>query len=454
LKIFLAYNSTFFITILTVILSQSAQSQTEIESSIRSSSFIIENFEISYYSIFNDSDYYSLDLDKLKFGFSNINFKSWKDNSTLQPKLEFIGPKVSVENLILKAEVYRPNWIINEKLKRLYSRQSIPRLGIIEIDKAIILYNTDNGQHPSSINDLIVKNYIDLGKKPFNNSLWNYSMDLPKRIFARPSKGNPIPETKVISYDFTQKEFLLDPLIDSLKKTPMIKWIYNFEIDSVSASSSSELNIKHNKNYSDFSLMMEQGNFRINNIRFTALPQNKIKDKTFIGLRELSISSKNLTINGEYDSTLIFHNGEGQFKIDDFELKIPEDLGKEPEIERFLSQIGVRNNSLSIRSVELGIKMLNQFTGNLFFEVSTPFIKANFNGNLSFRQKNIKTSEIKFHNAELIIRPIALGIKKWIRNWESSKKITLKRKGPAIIIKLNGSLNSLDLQALKNITIF
>ena len=98
--------------------------------------------------------------------------------------------------------------------------------------------------------------------------------------------------------------------------------------------------------------------------------------------------------------------------------------------------------------------MLNQFTGNLFFEVSTPFIKANFNGNLSFRQKNIKTSEIKFHNAELIIRPIALGIKKWIRNWESSKKITLKREGPAIIIKLNGSLNSLDLQGLKNITIF
>ena len=41
-------------------------------------------------------------IDELKFGFSNINFKSWKDNSTLQPKLEFTGPKVSVENLILK----------------------------------------------------------------------------------------------------------------------------------------------------------------------------------------------------------------------------------------------------------------------------------------------------------------------------------------------------------------
>ena len=129
-------------------------------------------------------------------------------------------------------------------------------------------------------------------------------------------------------------------------------------------------------------------------------------------------------------------------------------MGKEPEFEAFLHQIGVWNNSVSIRLADIKIKMINQFTGSALLKVHTPFIKAVFNGNLSFSQENIKTPEIRVHNAELTIHPIALGIKKWIRNWEKTKRISLKRKGPAVVIKLNGSLNRLDLNSIKNITIF
>ena len=69
-------------------------------------------------------------------------------------------------------------------------------------------------------------------------------------------------------------------------------------------------------------------------------------------------------------------------------------MGKEPEFEAFLHQIGVWNNSVSIRLAEIKIKMINQFTGSALLKVNTPFIKAVFDGNLSFRQENIKTPEI------------------------------------------------------------
>ena len=111
-----------------------------------------------------------------------------------------------------------------------------------------------------------------------------------------------------------------------------------------------------------------------------------------------------------------------------------------------------RSRSRSRTFPSKGTERISSFL--VWLKVNTPFIKAVFNGNLSFRQENIKTPEIRFHNAELTIHPIALGIKKWIRNWEKTKRISLKRKGPAVIMKLNGSLNRLDLNSLKNITIF
>ena len=444
----------FIILIFASLTSLHGQGQSKIETTILSSGFYIKEFQLSYLPKSENNDIYSLNLDKFQFEFSNVNFNSWHDNITMHPTLEFIGPKVSLQKLTLSAELYKPDWITNEKLKRMNKRQSIPKLGAEAINQAIILYKIDQGQLPSSMNELIVKNYITLSNKPFNNALWNYSLDLPKQIIAKPSKYNPIPKENSIIYDFTLKKFLTDPVIDSLERVPFLRWFYKMEINGVNINSSTKLDIKYNKSDSDFSLIMEHGDFEINDVSFTALPGKKIKDKTIISLGEFSIDCRDLILDGNYDSTLIFYKGEGQFRIEDLEIKIPEGLGKEPEFEAFLHQIGVWNNSVSIRLAEAKIKMINQFTGSALLKVHTPFIKAVFNGNLSFRQENIKTPEIRFHNAELTIHPIALGIKKWIRNWEKTKRISLKRKGPAVVIKLNGSLNRLDLNSLKNITIF
>ena len=95
------------------------QGQSKIETAILSSGFYIEEFQLNYLLESNNNDKYSLSLDKFQFEFSNVYFNSWEENTTLHPKLEFIGPQVSLQNLTLSAEVYKPDWITNEKLKRI-----------------------------------------------------------------------------------------------------------------------------------------------------------------------------------------------------------------------------------------------------------------------------------------------------------------------------------------------
>ena len=265
----------FIILIFASLIPLLGQGQSKIETTILSSGFYIEEFQLNYLPESDNNDKYSLSLDKFQFEFSNVNFNSWEDNTTLHPKLEFIGPKVSLQNLTLSAEVYKPDWITNEKLKRMYKRQSIPKLSAEAINQAIILYETDQGQLPSSMNELIIKKYITLSEKPFNNALWNYSLDLPRKIIAKPSKNNPIPKENSIIYDFTLKKFLTDPVIDSLERVPFLPWFYKIEVNGVDINSSTKLDIKYNKSDSDFSLIMEHGDFEINDVSFTALPGQK-----------------------------------------------------------------------------------------------------------------------------------------------------------------------------------
>ena len=430
------------------------QEKGKLESTILSSGFFIEEFHLNYNPDISDNDYYKIDLEEFKFGFSKINISTRQDSIYLHPNFEFTGPEISLKHLIIDAELFKPNWIANEQIKRINNRQSYPKQRIEEINNSIQLYLTDHKKLPSSINDLIINNYLNTSKSSLNNRSWIYKLDLPSRIIAIPSKLNPIPKTKSILYDFDSKEFITDPLVDSLGNVPFLKWFYRFKMKGINSTSSTNLNIKLNNNNSNFSLVMDYAKFRINDIYFTAKPENQLNEKSTISLHELLIESNNLIIDGDLDSSLTFHQGEGQFKIKNFEIKIPDGLSKEPDINSFLSQLGIWNNSVAVRLIDLKVKMINQFTGDISLTVHTPFIKGTLKGNLSFRQLDGQSPEIKFHNAELTVHPIALGLKKWIKNWEKKKGIHLKRKGPAIVVKFNGPIKSLNAQAFKDITIF
>ena len=426
----------------------------KIDGEISESGIFIKDITLSYSPENTDIDIYSLNLEKFQFGFSDLKVKNRKDNNNSQSQLEFTGPELLLKNLTLHADLFKSDWITEEKLKRMYKRESLPKKAIEELNNAIELYNTDQDIFPKNTDDLIIKNYIDITKSPFNNSSWIYVLDLPNTITAKPSHTNPIPNTNSIVYDFNSKEFKIDQRIDSLKSVPLLQWIYTFEIKEINATSSTSLDIQFNNSNSNFSMVMESGKFKINHIKFTANPERQLNNKSIISLPELLIESKNLIIDGHYDSLFTFHKGEGQFRIRNFSLKIPDGLGKEPEIESLLSQIGVWNNSINIRLIDINIQMINQFTGNISLVFNTPFIKASIQGDISFRQQSNQIPEFRFHNTELIAHPIALGLKKWIRDWEKRERKTLTRKGPAIIIKFNGPINSFNPQSLKDIAIF
>ena len=51
-----------------------------------------------------------------------------------------------------------------------------------------------------------------------------------------------------------------------------------------------------------------------------------------------------------------------------------------------LKTLGIWNNSLMIRLIELDINLINEFTGDLIFRFQTPFLKVSVDGDFSLRQ--------------------------------------------------------------------
>jgi hypothetical protein len=43
---------------------------------------------------------------------------------------------------------------------------------------------------------------------------------------------------------------------------------------------------------------------------------------------------------------------------------------------------------------------------------------------------------------EIKIHPIALGVRKWIREWERTNRKSLNRKGATVILKVEGTLKN------------
>ena len=203
----------FILLIFASLIPLLGQGQSKIETTILSSGFYIKEFQLSYLPKSENNDIYSLNLDKFQFEFSNVNFNSWEDNTNLYPKLEFIGPKVSLQNLTLSAELYKPDWITNEKLKRMYQRQSIPKLGTEAINQAIILYETDQGQLPSSMNELIIKKYITLSEKPLIMPCGIIHLIFPEKSLQNHQKTIQSQKKIQSSTILLLKNFLLIPLL-------------------------------------------------------------------------------------------------------------------------------------------------------------------------------------------------------------------------------------------------
>ena len=95
------------------------QEKGNLKSTILSSGFFIEDFHLNFKPNNTGADYYNIKLEEFKFGFDKVNINTWQDSNYLNPKFQFTGPEVSLNNLIIDAELFKPDWIANEKIKRI-----------------------------------------------------------------------------------------------------------------------------------------------------------------------------------------------------------------------------------------------------------------------------------------------------------------------------------------------
>ena len=389
----------------------------------------------------DNGTFYSIDLHEFKFGFSDLNFSQEQKGSKHKINTRISGPNLKIDQLVLNAKITSKNWLTRERIRRLEERQENPKSALYLIANAIDLYKVDLEENPKSLNDLYVNQYLNLDAYPFDDPKWSYSFTLPEQIIAQPTQINPITETKPLILDWNTREFQFDSIQDSLYKVPLVQWDYILDIQSISQLFSSKLEIDISPDRTAFDLLLKRGQFKLDNISFTATPGDQLTNRSQVFLPSLNLETNNLALSGGFKSKPIIHQGQGKFSLRNFEIKIPDDLREEPEIQAMIETLGIWNNSLKIRLVELELNLLNDHTGEISFIFQTPFIKISVDGDFSIRQDQIHP-EILLHQMEIKIHPIALGVRKWIREWERKNGRSLKRKGATVVLKVEGSLEN------------
>jgi len=430
----------FYCLALLLNLPTHGQSEKKMNGSLAETGVYLKNLHADWQSPGQEFDLHSVDIREFRFGFSNVSIDHLKGIENQVSKVKISGPDLSLKQLTIHSKINSANWITDEKIKRLKKRESIPKRSIEAIASAIDLYMVDHSVLPTSINDLSVKQYIDMEDPPLNDYSWSYSLALPDQIIAQPTQINPVPKTKSLYFDWQSRSFQMDPVQDSLYQVPMVIWDYKFEIQEISHLFSSAIDLELSPDQTRFDIILKRGQFKISNITFTATPDSELDNQSRIHLPEMNIETNGVVLNGNLNSQPIIHKGRGNFRIRNFEIKIPNGLREEPEIQSLLETLGIWNNALKIRLFELDLNLINEFTGDVGFKLHTPFLKVTITGDFTLRQTG-SLPDLILHRTEVKINPIALGVRKWIRNWEKKNGKILTRQGATIVLRIEGSIN-------------
>jgi hypothetical protein len=410
----------YFLLLFTTNLILMAQPESKVDFNLQNFRLYFDNLQSSWNPDQSKLDIHFLSIQDYSIGFSKIDIKNKYKSEGYISEIQIIGPEL------------------------------VPKDGINKIVSATELYFIDYKLFPENLNELDIKKYIDLNKHPFNKSNWVYSLNLPKNISAKPSYLNIDTNSDSITYNWEEEQFQNSPFLDSLLSTPKIEWNYDFKIQKITQYFSSNVSFSVNPKNSDFNVQIKKGLFKLENLNFTAIPGVELKDKIHIKLPILKLDVNDFIFEGSFSNTPIIQQLKSNFKIRNFEIKIPEDLIKEPEIEAILKKLGIWNNSLKVRLFEIDINLINQLTGDASLKLHTPFLKISILANFSIRQNNSLKPVIRLSDTQIMINPIALGVRKYIRNWEKENNKKLNRKGSSIILTVNGELNNLFIQGLND----
>ncbi len=420
-------------------LNSFSQSNEKLTGDIKESGIYHKDIVFNWKPENKEHDLHTLGIREARFSFSDMKFTYTNNETFTNAGMTFSGPNLMIKDFVIQSNIRSKNWITTEKINRLNKRERTQREAISIIANATDLYFLDHDTLPSNLNELIIKNYISMEAPPFDDNTWMYSLHLPEKIVSKPTFLNLVPGRNPLLYDWNSRTFQVDPEQDSLYNVPLVDWKYVFKINEISQLFSSNLELILKPDTLDIELMVERALFKISGCSFTAVPNDIIDERSKIVLPDLVLEGKNIALDIKKNEIPIIHRGNVSFKIRNFEIKIPNDLKEEPEIQSMMDVMGIWNNSLMVRMLEMEVNLINQFTGDANFKFHTPFIKISINGDFSIRQNGSKP-EVYLHNTEVRINPIALGMRKYIRNWEKDNGRKFSRKGATIILNIDGPL--------------
>ena len=240
-----------------------AQSDEKYNATIFETGLYAKDLHFDWKPLNRKLDIHSADIREINFRFSDLDLNYIGNDKKKTASIKFSGPNLSLQELTVRSSIHSENWVTKEKIARLEKRESIPKLSIESIASGIDLYMIDHNTLPGNINELAVKQYIDMSIPPLDDYSWSYTLDLPEQIIAKPTHINIKPSAHAIYYDWQTRSFQLDPEKDSLYNVPITDWEYIFEIEKISQVFSSNIDLEISEDKSEFDLNMKRGQFRI-----------------------------------------------------------------------------------------------------------------------------------------------------------------------------------------------
>jgi len=429
--------------------------QTSIETLIKKSGFYFEDLKMQISSDTLDNFKTSqLEVNELKIKLSDLESYYNTNNAEKVYDFKIKGPDLSIKKLSLKGNRILNNWVISERINQLKKRESVAKNNLLIIRDAVLKYEVDNLKLPNSLDQLSINNYLDLKRGSFINQHWNYSLNLPESILSEPSSINPFSENKVVIYDWIQKDFSINPELDSLENLTRSEWIIKLNIESINNLLSSIIHVKTNLNTTNYHLQINKGDFEINELIFDAIPDQSLTQLTKIEIPKLKVQLSDLVLDIDLEKKVVLNRGKVNFKIQNFEIKFPSELREEPRIQQILEQFGIWNNSLLIKELNIFLNIINENTAEIELFFNAPFMNINLMGGLSINQ-SISLPKISLKKMKVEIKPISFGLKTFIKNWEENHKIELERDNGIIILDLEGLIENPSIINLeKSITLF
>lgn len=411
------------------------------ESFIGGSGIYINNFNYNQNSDSTENvNSYKVSLDELKVSLNNFHITGRSNNKKKIYDLTLNKPDFSLKGLNLDHKTFSNNWITTEKIKQLKRRESIAQEAILMIRDAASNYERDLNSVPKSLDKLAVENYLDLKDEIFLDKTWQYSMNFPESIDARPGDIDFAQKYKIVSYDLKNEKFIENPILDSLINNSMVNWSYQLDISHVNILTKTEINIAIDSLKNDNTVKVKRGNFLIEGITLQGMPNNKLNQLVKAELPEIVFNLSEVWFETNFSDYFMIHKGLVEINFKNIEIKFPSNIRQEPYFEKILNKLGIWNNLILIKKVSFNFDFINEKVVEIKIDIHTPFVKTSLYGGILIDQ-NINNFKINLKNVNADINPISLGLKTLIHNWESKKNIELMRKDDLITVQLNGDIS-------------